>query len=229
MALCCSCSSIALFRMSHLFFLNNLLIIVIIVALAVVVFLYWDPMDQKMSSEKDPRLIAVFEISIDFLEINWEFVQQYHDRWPLKRVQMFFPLDHICDHICFVQINLSRIRRRRRRRVVSQIYLILSSWLAFKGAKDDPPPLLASWNCEKSPSISLHLRLHPGSPELPHKIGNSFRNDLLLFVKEIINKRRKEKVVLVEKNLVPELIFVATIATSGRGIFFLAKFHSLTV
>ena len=95
--------------------------------------------------------------------------------------------------------------------------------------QDDPPPLLASWNCEKSPSISLHLRLHPGSPELPHKIGNSFRNDLLLFVKEIINKRRKEKVVLVEKNLVPELIFVATIATSGRGIFFLAKFHSLTV
>ena len=113
--------------------------------------------------------------------------------------------------------------------MVSQIYLILSSWLAFKGAKDDPPPLLASWNCEKSPSISLHLRLHPGSPELPHKIGNSFRNDLLLFVKEIINKRRKEKVVLVEKNLVPELIFVATIATSGRGIFFLAIFHSLTV
>ena len=71
--------------------------------------------------------------------------------------------------------------------MVSQIYLILSSWLAFKGAKDDPPPLLASWNCEKSPSISLHLRLHPGSPELPHKIGNSFRNDLLLFVKEIVN------------------------------------------
>ena len=94
---------------------------------------------------------------------------------------------------------------------------------------DPPPPHLASWNCEKSPSISLHLRLHPGSPELPHEIGNSFRNDLLLFVKEIINKRRKEKVVLVEKNLVPELIFVATIATSGRGIFFLAKFHSLTV
>ena len=53
--------------------------------------------------------------------------------------------------------------------------------------QDDPPPLLASWNCEKSPSISLHLRLHPGSPELPHKIGNSFRNDLLLFVKEMIN------------------------------------------
>ena len=132
--------------------------------------------------------------------------------------------------LCANTNHLSRIRRRRRRRrVVSQIYLILSSWLAFKGAKDDPPPLLASWNCEKSPSISLHLRLHPGSPELPHKIGNSFRNDLLLFVKEIINKRRKEKVVLVEKNLVPELIFVATIATSGRGIFFLAKFHSLTV
>ena len=177
-------------------------------------------MDQKMSSEKDPRLIAVFEISIDFLEINWEFVQQYHARWTLNRVQMFFsPGSHLrC--ICFVliQIKLSR-NRRRSRRVVSQIYLILSSWLAFKGAKDDPPPLLASWNCEKSPSISLHLRLHPGSPELPHKIGNSFRNDLLLFVKEIINKRRKEKVVLVEKNLVPELIFVATIATSSRGIF----------
>ena len=62
--------------------------------------------------------------------------------------------------------------------------------------------------------------MHPGSPELPHKIGNSFRNDLLLFVKEIINKRRKEKAILVEKNLVPELIIVATIATSDRGIFF---------
>ena len=106
MALCCSCSSIALFRMSHLFFLNNLLIIVIIVALAVVVFLYWDPMDQKMSSEKDPRLIAVFEISIDFLKINWEFVQQYHARWSLNRVHMFFsPGSHLRSHMFCAYTN----------------------------------------------------------------------------------------------------------------------------
>ena len=59
-------------------------------------------MDQKMSSEKDPRLIAVFEISIDFLEINWEFVQQHHDRWTLNRVQIFPPWITLSDRICFV-------------------------------------------------------------------------------------------------------------------------------
>ena len=63
-------------------------------------------MDQKMSSEKDPRLIAVFEISIDFLKINWEFVQQYHARWSLNRVHMFFsPGSHLRSHMFCAYTN----------------------------------------------------------------------------------------------------------------------------